>query len=79
MMLHNNSIIWIAFNSLTIFSLSVNTMAAEVEVYDFVKNEMYLISEDKLGPEMIRVNLDGKIYWANANQLTQNTCSGNYC
>jgi hypothetical protein len=48
-------------------------MASDVEVYDFVKNEVYLVSEDKLGPEMIRVSLDGKIYWANANQLTQNT------
>lgn len=62
-----------AFNLITIFFLSMNTMAAEVEVYDFVKNEVYLVSEDKLGPEMMRVSLDGKIYWANANQLTQNT------
>jgi hypothetical protein len=55
------------------FILSVNTMAAEVEVYDFDKNEVYLVSEDKLGPEMMRVSINGKIYWANANQLTQNT------
>lgn len=73
MMLHNKVIKWIVFKFLIILFLPVTTMASDVEVYDFVKNEVYLVSEEKLGPEMIRVNHDGKIYWANANQLTQNT------
>lgn len=73
MMLHNKLLKRSVRNLIIIFFVTVNTMAAEVEVYDFVKNEVYLVSEDKLGPEMMRVSLDGKMYWANANQLTQNT------
>lgn len=47
-------------------------MTNEVEVFDFETEKVYLVSEEKLGAEMVRVNLEGKIYWANSNQLKQN-------
>lgn len=49
--------------------LSVTAMTKEVEVYDFDTKKIYLVPQEKLGAEMIRVNLEGKIYWANSNQL----------
>ena len=55
-----------------ILLLSVSAMAKEVEVYDFDTKKIYLVPQEKLGAEMIRVNLEGKIYWANSNQLKQN-------
>jgi len=58
---------------ITITLLSVPVMAKDVEVYDFDTKKVYLLPQEKLGAEMIRINLDGKIYWANSNQLTQNT------
>ncbi|MDR7088837.1 hypothetical protein [Cellvibrio fibrivorans] len=48
-------------------------MAKDVEVYDFDTKKVYLVAQEKLGAEMIHINLEGKIYWANSNQLTQNT------
>jgi len=57
----------------TVLLLSVTAMAKEVEVYDFDTKKIYLVPQEKLGAEMIRVNLEGKIYWANSNQLKQNS------
>ncbi len=47
-------------------------MAKDVEVYNFDTQKVYLVPQDTLGPEMIRIDLEGKIYWADSNQLTQN-------
>ncbi len=58
---------------ITIILLSVPVMAKDVEVYDFDTKKVYLVPQEKLGAEMIRINLEGKLYWANSNQLTQNT------
>ncbi len=58
---------------ITIILFSVPIMAKDVEVYDFDTQKVYLVSQDTLGPEMIRIDLEGKIYWADSNQLTQNT------
>jgi hypothetical protein len=56
-----------------ILLLSVSAMTKEVEVYDFDTKKIYLVPQEKLSAEMIRVNLEGKIYWANSNQLKQNS------
>lgn len=58
---------------ITITLLSVPIMAKDVEVYDFDTKKVYLVPQDTLGPEMIRIDLEGKIYWADSRQLTQNT------
>ena len=58
---------------ITIVLLSVPIMAKDVEVYDFDTKKVYLVPQDTLGPEMIRIDLEGKVYWADSNQLTQNT------
>lgn len=51
--------------------LSVGAMAKDVEVYDFDTQKVYLMPEEKLGASMVRINLDGKLYWASSNQLKQ--------
>ena len=58
---------------ITTILLSVPIMAKDVEVYDFYTKKVYLVPQETLGAEMIRINLEGKIYWADSNQLTQNT------
>lgn len=60
--------IWAIFACLFPFGL----IAKSVEVYDFNTKKVYLLPEEKLGPNMVRINLEGKIYWANAAQLKEN-------
>ena len=47
-------------------------MAEKVEVYDFDSKEVILMDQTDLGPHMVRINLEGNIYWADSNQLQLN-------
>lgn len=57
--------------AIVVLILSGSAMAKNVEVYDFVTKKVSLVPQENLGAEMIRINLDGQIYWANSNQLKQ--------
>jgi len=49
-----------------------NVMEKEVEVLDVETGNVSKVLMSTLGPEMIRVKSDGKIYWANVHQLQEN-------
>lgn len=49
------------------------SQAKEVEVYDIESGSISKVSQELLGPEFVRIDLEGKIYWADSNQLKQNT------
>jgi len=48
------------------------TIAKEVELYDIDTGEVSLVSQESLGVEYVRIDLEGKIYWADSNKLKQN-------
>jgi len=58
---------------LLILLVPIMSQAKEVEVYDIESGSISRISQDLLGPEFVRIDLEGKIYWADSNQLKQNT------
>jgi hypothetical protein len=51
--------------------LSGHVMAEEVEVLDVETGKVTNVLMSTLGPEMVRVESDGKIYWANVHQLQE--------
>ena len=56
---------------LLIILISGHVMAEEVEVLDVETRKVSKALMSTLGPEMVRVESDGKIYWANVHQLQE--------
>jgi hypothetical protein len=54
-----------------IILLSGHAMAEEVEVLDVETGKVTKVLMSTLGPEMVRVESDGIIYWANVHQLQE--------
>ena len=47
-------------------------MIKEVEVIDVETGIISLVPSNLIGPEMLRINYKGKLYWANETQLRRN-------
>jgi len=58
--------------AIIIIIFSVSAMAKDVEVYDLDSNSVTLVPQEELGPEFVRISLEGEIYWADSNKLNQN-------
>ncbi len=47
-------------------------IAKDVEVYDIDTGKVSLVPQESLGAEYVRIDLEGKIFWADSNKLKQN-------
>ncbi len=47
-------------------------MAENVEVYDIDTKSIRLVPQENLGPEMVRIELNGRIMWTDGNKLKPN-------
>lgn len=57
---------------ITFVLLTGIVMAEEVEVIDIDTGEVSLVPSEDIGPGMVLVNYQGKIYWADVRQLRKN-------